>query len=106
MEDHNSSSFLYGYETWSLALREEHRMRVFENRVLRRIFGSKRDEVNEEWKKLHSGELHNLYSSPNIIRQAKSRRMRWARHVARMERREKCAGFCWEGPRERDHSED
>jgi hypothetical protein len=65
--------------------REKHRLRVFENRVLRRIFGHKRDEVTGEWRKLHSGELHNLYSSPDIIRQIKSRRMRWAGHVARME---------------------
>jgi hypothetical protein len=67
-----------------LTLREEHRLRVFENRVLRRIFGPKRDEVKGEWRKLHNEELHNLYSSPNIIRTIKSRRMRWARHVARM----------------------
>jgi hypothetical protein len=60
---------LYGYETWSLTLREEHRLRVFENMVLRRIFGPKRDEVTEEWRKLHKEELHILYSSPNIIRQ-------------------------------------
>jgi hypothetical protein len=75
---------LYGCETWSLTLREEHRLRVFENRVLRRIFGSMRDEVTGEWRKLHNGELHNLYSSPDIIRQINSRRMRWAGHVARM----------------------
>jgi hypothetical protein len=75
---------LYGCEMWSLTLREEHRLRVFENRVLRRIFGAKRDEVTGEWRKLHSGELHNLYSSPDIIRQIKSRRMRWAGRVARM----------------------
>jgi hypothetical protein len=75
---------LYGRETWSLTLREAHRLRVFENRVLRRIFGSKRDEVTGEWRKFHIEELHNLYSSPNIIRQIKSRRMRWAGHVARM----------------------
>jgi hypothetical protein len=75
---------LYGYETWSLALREEHGLRVFENRVLRRIFGPKRDEVTGEWRKLHNEELHNLYSSPDIIRQVKSRRMRWAGYVARM----------------------
>jgi hypothetical protein len=67
---------LYGCETWSLILREEHRLRVFENRVLRRIFGHKGDEVTGEWRKLHSGELHNLYSSPDMIRQIKSRRMR------------------------------
>jgi hypothetical protein len=75
---------LYGCETWSVTLREEHRLRVFENRVLRRIFGPKRDEVTGEWRKLHIGELRNLYSSPDIIRQIKSRRMRWAGHVARM----------------------
>jgi hypothetical protein len=75
---------LYGCETWSVTLREEHRLRVFENRVLRGIFGPKGDEVTGEWRKLHSGELHNLYSSPDIIRQIKSRRMRWAGHVARM----------------------
>jgi hypothetical protein len=74
---------LYGCETWSLTLREEHRLRVFENRVLRGIFGPKRDEVTGKWRKLHSGELHNLYSS-DIVRQIKSRRMRWAGHVARM----------------------
>jgi hypothetical protein len=75
---------LYGCETWSLTLREEHRLRVFENGVLRRIFGPKRDEVMGEWRKLHNEELHNLYSSPDIIRQVKSRRMRWAGHVAHM----------------------
>jgi hypothetical protein len=74
---------LYGCETWSLTLREEHRLRVFENRVLR-IFRPKRDEVTGECRKLHNGELRNLYSSPDIIRQIKSRRMRWAVHVARM----------------------
>jgi hypothetical protein len=74
---------MYGCETWSLKLREEHRLRVFENRVLRRIFGPKRDEVTEEWRKLHNEELHNLYSSPDIIMQVKSRRMRWAARVAR-----------------------
>jgi hypothetical protein len=67
---------LYGCETWSVTLREEHRLRVFENRVLRGIFGPKRDEVPGERRKLHSGELHNLYSSADIIRQIKSRRMR------------------------------
>jgi hypothetical protein len=75
---------LYGCETWSLTLMEEHRLRVFENGVLRRIFAPKRDEVTGEWRKLHNEELHNLYSSPNIIRMIKSRRMRWAGHVARM----------------------
>jgi hypothetical protein len=74
---------LYGCETWSLTLREEHRLSVFENRVLRRIFGAKKDEVMGKRRKLHSGELHNLYFSPDIIRQIKERRMRWAGHVAR-----------------------
>jgi hypothetical protein len=65
-------------------VREEHRLRVLENRVLRRMLGLKRDELTGEWRKLHNGELHNLYSSPDIIRKIKSRRMRWAGHVARM----------------------
>jgi hypothetical protein len=78
------SLVFYGCETWSLTLREENRLRVFENRVLRRIFGPKRDEVRREWRKLHNEELHILYSSPNIIKQIKSSRMRWAGHVARM----------------------
>jgi hypothetical protein len=76
---------MYGCETWSLTLREEHRLREFENRVLRRIFGPKKDEVTGEWRKLHNEELNILYSSPDIIWQIKSRRMRWAGHVARME---------------------
>jgi hypothetical protein len=75
---------LYGCETSSLTLSGENRLRVFENRVLRGIFGPKRDEVTGEWRKLLIGELHNLYSSPDIIRQIKSRRMRWAGHVASM----------------------
>jgi hypothetical protein len=76
---------LYGCETWSLTLGEEQRLRVFENRVLRKIFGPKREE-DGSWRKLHNDELHNLYSSPNIVRVIKSRRMRWAGHVARMGR--------------------
>jgi len=75
---------LYWCETWSLTLREERRLRVFENRVLGRIFGPKRDEVTGEWRKLHNEELHYLYSSPNIVQVIKSRRMRWVGHVARM----------------------
>jgi hypothetical protein len=74
---------LYGCETWFLTLREEHRLRIFENRVLRRMFGPKRDEVTGGRRKLHE-DLHNLYSSPSIIRVTKSRRIRWAGHVARM----------------------
>jgi hypothetical protein len=72
---------MYGCETWSLTLREEQRFRVFENRVLRRIFGSKRNEETGDWRKLHNEELHNLYSSPSIIRMIKLRRMTWLGHV-------------------------
>jgi hypothetical protein len=75
---------LCGCETWSLTLREGQRLRVFENRVLRRIFGSKMDEATGEWRRLHNEELNDLYSSPNIIRVIKWRGMRWAGHVARM----------------------
>jgi hypothetical protein len=75
---------LYGCETWSLTLRKERRLRVFENRVLRRVFGPKRDEVTGEWRKLNDEKLNDLYSLPNIVRLVKSRRMRWAGHVARM----------------------
>ena len=75
---------LYGCETCSLTLREERRLRVFENRVLRRVFGSKRDEVTGEWRKLYNEELSDLYFLPNIARVVKSRRMRLAGHVARM----------------------
>jgi hypothetical protein len=72
---------LYGCITWSLTLREEHRLRVFENRMLRRIFGPKREE-DVSWRKLHNDELHSLYSAPNTVRVIKSRRMRWVGHVA------------------------
>jgi hypothetical protein len=75
---------LYGCETWSLTLRREHKLRVFENRVLRKIFGPKRDGVAGGWRKLHNEELHDLYSSPSIIKILKSRRMRWASHVVRI----------------------
>jgi hypothetical protein len=75
---------LYGRETWSLTLREEHRLKVFENKVMRRIFGSKRDEVTGGWRKLHNEELRDLYSSPSIIRILESRMMRWVGHVARI----------------------
>jgi len=81
---------LYGCKTLSLTLKEERRLRVFENRVLRRIFGLKRDEVTGEWRKLHNEELNNLYCSPNIIRVIKSRRMRWVGHVARMGEENRC----------------
>ena len=76
---------LYGCETWSLTLREESKLRVFENMVLRRIFGPRKDEVTGEWRRLHNEELNDLYSSPNIVRVIKSRIVRWARHVARMD---------------------
>ena len=75
---------LYGCEPWSLTLREERRLRVSENRVLRIIFGPKRDEVTGEWRKLHIEELNDLYSSPNIFRVIKSTRMRWTGHVSHM----------------------
>jgi hypothetical protein len=74
---------LYGCKTWSLNWREEHRLRVFENRVLRRIFGPKREE-DESWRKLHNVEPQSLYSSPNIVRVIKSRKMRWVGHMSRM----------------------
>jgi hypothetical protein len=95
---------LYGCETWSLTLREEHRLRVFENKVLRRIFGPKRDGVTGEWRRQRNEELNDLYLSPNIIRVIKSKRMRWAGHVARMG--EVHTGFWWGDLREGDHLED
>jgi hypothetical protein len=75
---------LYGYKTWSLTLREEHKLRVFQNRVLRRISGPKGDKVAGGWRKLHNEQLHDLYASPSIIRMIKSRRVRWTGYVARM----------------------
>jgi hypothetical protein len=85
-------------------LREEHRLRVFENKVLRRIFGPKREE-DGSWRKLHNDELHNLYSSPNIVRVIKSRRMKWAGHVALMGEGRVFRGFCLGTPNLRDHWE-
>ena len=75
---------LYGCGTWFFTLREKRRLRVYENRVMRRIFGPKRDEVTGKWRKLHNEELNDLNSSPNIVRMIKSRGKRWAGHVARM----------------------
>jgi len=85
IQNYNFAFVLYGCKTWSLTLREERRLRVFEKRVLRRIFGPKSDEVTGEWRKLHNKELNDLYCSPNIVRVIKWRRMSWAGHVARME---------------------
>jgi hypothetical protein len=73
---------LYGCETWSLTVKEEHRLRVFENRVLRRKFVPKREKVVGGWRRLYNEELHNLYTSPDIIRVIKSRSVRWAGHIA------------------------
>ena len=75
---------LYGCETWSLTLREGHRLSVFENGVLRSIFVPKRDEITGEWRKLHNDELNDLYCSPHIVRVIKSRRMKWTEHVVHM----------------------
>jgi hypothetical protein len=100
------SVVLYGCETWSLTLREEHRLSFFLfNRVLRKIFGPKWEEDGSR-RKLHNDELHNLYSSLNIVKVIKSRRMRWAGHVARMGEGEMFTGFWLESQKARDHWED
>ena len=91
---------LYGCETWSLTMREKRRLRVFENRVLRRIFGPRKEEVTGEWRRLHNEELRDLYSLPNIVRVIKSRRMRWAGHVARMGEERNSIGSWWGNRRE------
>jgi hypothetical protein len=89
---------VYGCKTSSLTLREECRLRVFKNRVLRRIFGPKRDEVTREWRKLHKKELYDLYSSPNIIRAIKSIKMGWTGHVASVGKRRGAYGILAERP--------
>jgi len=94
---------LYGCETWSLTLREERKLRVFENMKLRRIFGLTRDEVTGEWRRLHNEELNDLYSSPNIVRVIKMRRMRLTGHVARMGEERGRIGSWWGNRREKDH---
>jgi hypothetical protein len=86
-----------------LILREKHKLRVFEDRVLRRIFGQWRNEVTEGWRKLHNEMLHNFYSSPSIIRMNKSKRMRLAGHVVRIVRRGMHIGYWWESQKKRDH---
>jgi hypothetical protein len=97
---------LYGCETWSLILREECRLRVFENRVLRWIFGPTKDKATGDWRRLHKKELYGLYSSPNITRVIKSRRLRWAGYVARRGRGKVHTGLYWGSLREGDHLED
>jgi len=91
---------LYGCETWSLTLWEERKLRVIENRVLRRIFGPRSEEVTGGWKRLNNEELNDLYASPNIVRVIKSRRMRWVGHVARMGEERGCIGSWWGNRRE------
>ena len=93
----------YGCGTWSLTLKEGRKLRVSENMVLRRIFGPRRDEVTGEWRRLHNEELNDLYHSPNIVGVIKSRRMRWAGHVARMGEERGRIGSWWGNRRERDH---
>ena len=94
---------LYGCETWSLTLGEERKLRVFENMMLKRIFGPRRDEVTGELRRLHNEELNDMYSSLNIVRVIKSRRMRWAVHVARMGEERGCIGSWWGNRREGDY---
>jgi len=91
---------LYGCETWSLTLQEESKLRVFENMVLRRIFGPRTDEATGEWRRLRNEALNDLYSSPNIARMIKSRRLRWAGHVPHMGEGRGCIGSWWGNRRE------
>jgi hypothetical protein len=108
-EDQNTRNydftFFYGCKTWSLTISEEHRLGVCENRELRKTFGPKCEEGAERWRRLHNGELHNLYNSADIISVINSR-MIWAEHVACMRDR-RCIHLCWfENTKGRDHSED
>ena len=98
--------FFCGCLTWSLTLREEYRLGVFENRVLRKVLGPKRDEVTGEWRRLHNEELYDLHSSPNIIRVIKWRIMGLAGHVARMGRGMAHTGFWWGDVRESENLEE
>ena len=93
---------MYGCETWSLTSREEHRLRVFQNKVLGKIFGAKKDEITGEWRTLHNAELQALYSSPNIIRNLKSRRLKCAGHLERMEQSRNAYKVLVGKPKERD----
>jgi hypothetical protein len=95
--------FLYGYERWSLTVGEGHKLRVFENRVLRRIFGLKRNGVTGGWRNLHNEELHNLFSSTSIIRMIKSMRIGCAVHVVLMGRRGTYIGCWYESQKEGDN---
>jgi hypothetical protein len=103
MDPPNFPVVLYGCETGSLTLREEHRLRLFENRMLRRIFGPKRDKVAGGWRKVHNEELHNLYSSLNIVTMIKPKRMRWTGHIARMGEKRNDIGYWWESQKKTDH---
>jgi hypothetical protein len=94
---------LHGCETWSLTVREEHKLRVCENRILNRIFGPKMDGVTGRWRKVHNEELHILNSSPIIIKIIKSRRMSWAGHVARMGEKRNVYRLLVGKPEEKDH---
>jgi hypothetical protein len=99
-------AILYGCKIWSLTIREEQTQKAFQNRVLRRILATRRDETIDGWRKLHNEELHNLYSSTYIMTIIKSKRMRWAGHAAYIWRSGMHRGFLWESRKERDHQED
>jgi hypothetical protein len=106
VQNYNFPVVLYGCETWSLKLREEHGLKMNEDGLLREIFGPEKDELTGTWRNLHNEEFYGFYCSLNIIRVIKSRRVRWSGHVARMGRGEVHTGFLWGGLGERDHLED